>query len=343
MKNIYILLIFICSMANVQAQNSELAKAFYTKAETAYKANNYEEALQLLEKCKEQLNGETNPEIMYLEAKTRYVIDKNINETKRLMNSFIKDAYEDDERIPEIAGILSDIELSSNFYSNGQKKILLNDSEGLKIHYLENGQKLVEINAKSNTELHYNTEGNVYRKITEKPSDRTKQIIEYTNSGEFSRIINYDRDVPISALYYIDGKLRKTIIETESARTLVSIFNEIEDLIQRYEYRGNKLYEFESFGEAVKHKTRYNSATILEFNTSSLPVNLIDEHKELNSNFITSFKIDYWQERYKYLPDDEIYYFDEYGIPVKNETYSRGGRLKKTYFFDKNLNRFVEQ
>lgn len=112
MKNIYILLIFICSMANVQAQNSELAKAFYTKAEAAYKANNYEEALQLIEKCKEQLNGETNPDILYIEAKARFFGNKEPRFTKVLMNKFIEEAFEDDERVKEIAGLLVDLEMA---------------------------------------------------------------------------------------------------------------------------------------------------------------------------------------------------------------------------------------
>ncbi|GAB1309671.1 hypothetical protein KH5_23540 [Urechidicola sp. KH5] len=99
-----------------------MAKAFYKKAQMAYENENYREAINLIIETKNNLNGNTNPDIIYLEAKARYKNDMNINKAKSLFQSFLNEADEDDGRIQEVAGILVDLETSEEFYSNGLRK-----------------------------------------------------------------------------------------------------------------------------------------------------------------------------------------------------------------------------
>ncbi|GAB1309669.1 hypothetical protein KH5_23520 [Urechidicola sp. KH5] len=101
-----------------------MAKAFYKKAQMAYENEDYEEAIDLITETKNNLNGNTNADIIYLEAKARYKNDRNINKAKRLFESFLDEADTDDGRIQEVANILVDIKTSDNFYDNGLRKMI---------------------------------------------------------------------------------------------------------------------------------------------------------------------------------------------------------------------------
>ncbi|GAB1308536.1 hypothetical protein KH5_12190 [Urechidicola sp. KH5] len=120
-----------------------MAKAFYEKAQLEYENKNYDEAIKLLIKTKENLNGDTNPDIIFLEAKARFLNDININNSKALFEQFLNEADDSDSRIKEVSRILVDIETSNNYYTNGNRKTLeLEDGKIFKIKYFnENGTK----------------------------------------------------------------------------------------------------------------------------------------------------------------------------------------------------------
>lgn len=132
MKQIIIILstIFLTTTV-VKAQNTAMAKAYFEKAKKIYRNNERGSsthmtelvpALKAIENCKEQIGGETNPDIKYLEAQIRYYTDLNINKTKQLLNEFINEAFEDDDRIEDAAKLLIEIEQDENLYANGFKK-----------------------------------------------------------------------------------------------------------------------------------------------------------------------------------------------------------------------------
>ena len=86
------------NFSNTFAQNKIMAKAFYEKAREAYAEEKWEKALSHLEKTKEYLEGNTNPDIMYLEVKSLYNSGADIDKTKVLCNRFLKEADENDTK-----------------------------------------------------------------------------------------------------------------------------------------------------------------------------------------------------------------------------------------------------
>jgi hypothetical protein len=162
----YFLLLFITTLSLTSyAQNTEMAKAFYKKALQAYEDDNYEEALKLIEKTKENLNGNTNPDIIFIEAKARFENDLNINKAKDIFNQFLKESSDNDERRKEVSNILVDIETSDKYHKTGfikLKKLKVNDNQYNNIYYRKDGI-ISKVNSFFNDKLfgvtHYNKQG----------------------------------------------------------------------------------------------------------------------------------------------------------------------------------------
>lgn len=171
MKKQLLIILFFSSAFSSYAQNVEMAKAFYKKALQAYEDENFEEALKLIEKTKENLNGNTNPDIIYIEAKSRYENDININKAKELFNQFLSEADSDDNRKSEVVSIIIDIDeiiLSNEYYRNGNKFLTKENIDNIIWFsvYLETGEKALVFN--------YNNENNQI-KVIRNPDIVSKQ------------------------------------------------------------------------------------------------------------------------------------------------------------------------
>jgi len=122
------------------AQNLILAKAFYKKAQQEYSNKNYLKVFKLIEKTKENLGGETNPEITYLEAKSHYNNDINVATAKKLLLQFLEKADPSDSRIDEISSLIVDIETSDKIDKRGNF-INLTNRNGIKTSYYSTGER----------------------------------------------------------------------------------------------------------------------------------------------------------------------------------------------------------
>ncbi|MBJ6366475.1 FKBP-type peptidyl-prolyl cis-trans isomerase [Snuella sedimenti] len=125
---------------SASAQNLTLAKAFFKKAQQEYSKKNYTQVFTLLDKAKEQLGGDTNAQIIYLEAKAHYNSDINVNKAKKLLNQFLEEAEPNDSRIDEISSIIVDIEVSDKIDKYGNFKDITGRS-GVKTSYYDSGEK----------------------------------------------------------------------------------------------------------------------------------------------------------------------------------------------------------
>jgi len=86
-------------------QNLDMAKAYYEKAGEAYNQRNYQKAIDYLENAKGQL-GTTNPDIMYLEVKSRFALGKLDDKIELLVADFFKKSNADDPKRTEVSVLL---------------------------------------------------------------------------------------------------------------------------------------------------------------------------------------------------------------------------------------------
>ncbi|WP_452223863.1 hypothetical protein [Lacinutrix chionoecetis] len=340
MKKI-ILIITILSSNIILAQNITMAKAFYKKAQKEYENKNYKEVINLLEKTVENLNGETNPDIIYLEAKSRLESDINIRYSTALFQTFLKDADENDDRINEISEILVNITTSNNFYPNGQRK------------------SLVQLNPdRSKNILYYNDIG-INTKLEQYDKNAKLISIDY---GKENNLLDgtvkreyYDESRNIeSVAYYVNNKKR---IRIWGNGKHIHIYDENGRFIQRYDIKqnskffeiSNEFYSFKSFNSwknddyVVYFKTfNLEGGNYFKYNVSEfhkvLPINLNENQKEIIPAVVK--RVDqYIQGNF----NNRSYFFDINGVPTKTELYNKRGKLKKTEFYDKEIMEWKEQ
>lgn len=196
MKRLLLTLGLVLFGLSTNAQNVTMAKAFYKKAQIAYENKDYKEAITLLEKTKENLNGETNPDIIFLEAKARYFNDININNAKALFEQFLNMADESDSRIEEVSSILVDFETSDDYHPNGLKKRITGT--------FEDGRKYI----RHLTECYIETK--TYKTVTEE-SDKFLGSIQHYVSGNLIFSENVKDGKIVSQTFYkyhmLNGKL----------------------------------------------------------------------------------------------------------------------------------------
>lgn len=111
-------LLFIAFNGN--AQNSELAREYYNQAKSYKQKGNLAETIRLIEMAKKNLES-TNPDILFLEATTRFESDINLNKTKLLLEEFIEKSKENDERRVVVNDILTEFRKPNFLYSNGNR------------------------------------------------------------------------------------------------------------------------------------------------------------------------------------------------------------------------------
>jgi hypothetical protein len=154
--------------------NSEKKSTDYLRnAQSEYNTNKwnsgssayrFEGAFNFIDSCKEQLNGETNPNVMYLEIKIRYKYDSHITKTKELISQFI-DTYTKDNRIEELADLLIEINNSDDFCADGKRKRygFINDKGLVQRHYFDSNCNLKKLYLNKNNSNFTNVKLNHYK------------------------------------------------------------------------------------------------------------------------------------------------------------------------------------
>jgi antitoxin component YwqK of YwqJK toxin-antitoxin module len=224
-KSIFFITALIIS-TSTRAQNLTLAKAFFKKAQQEYSKKNYTKVFKLLDKAKEQLGGDTNAQIIYLEAKAHYNSDINVNKAKKLLTLFLEKAEPNDSRIDEISSIIVDIEVSDKIDKNGDFKDIRGRS-GIKISYYDSGEKKWEYNyvngvrngpikgynkqgilIKSGTIVNGNLEGFYeWFKITKNGSRYRNQTNIYKGNKKNGEEKRFNEKGKLTAIYmYANGK-----------------------------------------------------------------------------------------------------------------------------------------
>jgi antitoxin component YwqK of YwqJK toxin-antitoxin module len=191
-------LFIVCALtiSLIHAQNLTLAKAFYKKAQQEYSNKNYTQVFILLDKTKEQLGGESNPEITYLEGKAHFNSDLNVSKAKKLLTKFLEEANPNDSRIDEISSIIVDIEVSDKIDKYGNFNDLTGRS-GIKTSYYDTGEKewvQEYVNGVKNGFIRrYNKAGILIQSGTQKNGYVTGFYEWFYNDGKLWYTNNYDQ------------------------------------------------------------------------------------------------------------------------------------------------------
>lgn len=345
MKKAIILIMLLCLSIGVAAQNVTMAKAFYKKAQIEYENKNYKEVINLLEKTVENLNGETNPDIIYLEAKSRYENDLNINKTKALFNQFLKGADQNDDRINEVSGILVDIETSDNYYDNGNKKTksyFESDNKKVTEYYLEKGFNYKTekfINDELVYRLYTGNNNGVYYAAALLDLEDEKHYSYKFFKGSVRNVFYFDKKP-------VKFKTVKENIQVDEITISVNLEFPIDppsyvflidngEVRQYYSFNddGVVFYMFEEFKNLDENK-------YLVFCYSSKKSETASEIISLHSN---GFVKEIYKESYgsSNWIKDERNFFDEYGWPIRQEK-SKNGKLKEVKVFDKTTKKWEE-
>jgi|GEM_PF-1557296 len=87
-SNLLLLLFLINTVFLVAQSGSDLAKAYYTRAESEYASNNYSSAIKNLDKAVENLNGSSFAKIEYLYTQCYYKKNNHVEAQKHLKKYF---------------------------------------------------------------------------------------------------------------------------------------------------------------------------------------------------------------------------------------------------------------
>lgn len=101
-KTISVFFLLVLSVESY-AQNTTLAKAYYTKARESFEKNEYQQTIDYLNSAKTEF-GSTNPDITFLEINSRYHLNVKDTLIDSLSKQFIETANKNDkERIQKIS------------------------------------------------------------------------------------------------------------------------------------------------------------------------------------------------------------------------------------------------
>ncbi len=341
LKTLIISFFFIAISTTNFAQNTVLAKAFLKKAQKAYDEGHWKDAMTHIEKTKEYIDG-TNPDIVYLEAKTRIWHDSNINKSKELFLQFLNEAdAENDTRIEEVADIIADLETSNKYYSNG--------NNNLKTYKNQKGHYVSEF---------YNFEGQLIRKVLSAIDDIDQLRIEkYYNKGNLYLKNNYTESKKLysQTFYQNNGKplMQKTFEEGKS--------NDIEWIAEETKTVNNTKIVTKPKSPIVKNKPKFvwmynskgKSAQYWGYNENGI-VDKFYTFKFFNSweDYATHEKLEakyypmeiiqefdngmvkelrYWSDQYK--GESQVYFFSEEGIPLEKKFFRRW-KYKSTMWYN---------
>lgn len=300
MKTKYTLLIVLFTSTFAFSQNSNLAKSYFFKAKEELEEKRYKKALEYIQKSKEYA-GNTNPDIMYVELKSRYAFDKNINKTKELCNQFIKEAFEDDERTEEVSNLLIDILESDNYYKSGFKKSFEyppNNGVRIIIYYNEKGVKTKMLNWYKNEYIY------IYTYFNKTGKDR---VAMHLKKEGFSVFIQDTITKYKSNQHYL---IRKENFSTIS--NISSFVNRTyPDMNDEVYFKRNDIGKIKSF-----HPFNEQTVRNIEIDLPKIRFGIIKELEYENYN-----------------GSKDYYTFNEEGIPLSWKVY-RNDKIQKTYSYD---------
>lgn len=344
MKKIILVIAIILFSTGTNAQNITMAKAFYKKAQIEYESGNYKKAIKFIESAKENLGDITNPDIIYLEAKTRFDSDLNITRAKELLTKFMNEADNNDERVAEVSKLLVEIQGIDKRYGKCYR-----NEYYCRFDYDSELNLIFKIGKKIRNEKYINKE--VFRKMSldksrsEEYLNGQKVTERYTTGNEanyklYERIYNNDNNIYIERIFPSIGKkvwdnhLTKdnaTIINPQVPAEVVDIYDTGKKEI-KFRYDSKQLYCFKSC-ENFEYKNfelfiTVSNYEIIEFYPS------IGVFKDELKNKIGYPKL--VKENLSKGKNYFVYEFDELGIPIKKNLYSKKDKLKKSYGFDKN-------
>jgi len=290
--------------------NLALIDAYFTQAEKEYNTKNFKKSLSVLDKAKGLLAGKKNLNIMLLEAKSKMIIDKNINETKTLLNEFVKEAAkQNDKRLNEGANLLVSLETSNDYYDTGFKKeyqyTTNTDTDVLTcVDKLDKNGKVL-----FSKQLSSIWNDSIFKEIDNSINNEQK-IVYYTQNGSIKK-----RE------YYRDG-LPKLFTYTKQNRA--DYYNQ-GNLVQSVVYNGDKsnITVFNSSG-----KTIFTISDVSILNKTPLNLNSAEEIKSSNLGIVLEVKeiLD--------IKAFNTYTFYSSGMPKEKYYYKKEGKLKDTYAFN---------
>jgi len=305
--------------------NQVLVDAYYSEAVNVFETKNYAKTTSILDKAKGLLDGETTLDIILLEAKVRYAIDKNVNEAKKLLQNFVNEAAKiNDNRLREAAGLLVKIETSDYFYSTGYRKsyeseININNIEILNRDYISQDGTIYKTE-----QYNKNWDSKLYKEI------------DYT-SPKGKRVINYNQDETVEKIEYFNNK---DVIEFAYYKTTnQAVYFSAGKAAQSLEYYADysKFTAYKSFESLENNIPYFNILRCNILETYPASFDLIEGEKEIkNLGVVKKLKLNLEKE------DFVIYNFDEDGSPIDKTYFKKANKPKDTFEFNKSSNSWVE-
>lgn len=291
--------------------NQALIDAYYLQAEKEFNAKHYEKSLSILDKAKGLLGDKKDLSVMLLEAQSKIMVDKNINDTKSLLNEFVKEAAkQNDKRLNEGANLLVSLETSDAYYDTGFKKEFEytleqdNDVVTCQDKLDKNGNVLFS------KQLSGNWNDAIIKEIDNRVSNEQK-VINYNQKGSVKSREYYVDGLPVlitynkqnRADYYYQGNLSQSVVYNDD-RVNISVFNK----------EGKDIFGISDV--SVLNKTSLKLTNTID--SGAMKLGLITEIKEL-------------LDKGEY----NTYNFDGKGFPEEKLYHKKEGKVKDTYKFDK--------
>jgi hypothetical protein len=303
--------------------NQALIDAFYSQALSEFEAKNFRKTLIVLEKAKELVAPDkVNLNLMLLEAKTKSVVDKNVNETKDLLNQFVKEAAKQNfEKLSEGANLLVALETSDLYYQTGFKKEFTNiietadDVLTCKETLDKNG------NVVFSSQLSENWNNTLFKEIDNSIANEQK-IVNYTKSNVVESVEYYKNAKLLIVVYpskrkvdyYDNGSLAQSVIYSQDDEDTVDIT---------------------VFNKSGKTAFIIDKVKLID----KFPVDLSRDLKfEALNNFGKVKQIKESLEKEEF----NIYDFSLSGMPVEKLYYKKGGKLKDKFEFDNGTSTWIE-
>tara|TARA_R100001369_G_scaffold87661_1_gene123373 strand:+ start:262 stop:1365 length:1104 start_codon:yes stop_codon:yes gene_type:complete len=348
-------------------QNITMAKAFYEKAQKTFENQDYEQTKKLLNSAKKELNNNTNPDIIYLEAYSLYHTELNVNEAKELFNSFLEQVDEHDDRRNEVANTMVIIQSSENYHNNGNVKAVFqicdkdylcmtqynenleiekvikkrkpSDFENRKAFYSKDelgflffslsGKDLTEVSYCKNEILISRKSGNKYY---------LEDLYYKGNIYIQRKIIEQLKQDKVLPIKYCEGNYFVAKADIKLAYT--KIFNPLtKKLVFYYDQESFSSYQDnDSSGGESKYFYHKGEYEILGF--YKIPYGILNS---IGNKIGAPKEVKFISKTYNNdLKDYTIISFEIEGIPIKKEFYKKG-KLKEVNNFDKDSETWIKQ
>jgi uncharacterized protein len=306
MKKLTILLLLTFVCFNSYAQKSTLVKAYYLRAQEEYTQQNYEQAINFLERATEFAGNTINPDITYLQAKSHYINDVHVLKSKQLFLKFLYEASSNDYKRDEVSEIISDINSLVHIDASGYFKDL-SGRNGTKKTFFSN-ETLQKVETFKNGKL----EG-IYQ--------------EYFENGKLFKEGTYENGVLSGKLkiYHLNGNIKLETSYSESGKHgIEQLFDDQGILTQSITYALNK--------KNGTFKTYFNDGKKIKEEGSYKADFLAGVFKQYHENGKLALSCIYGEDNSKDGPEIK-YYYDGSQQWIKNFQHGKLRGIQK-YFFE---------